>query len=65
MISDYEQHLREAVLVHDRVTALQDFKASYDPIEGVLSIHYFEVVTDEDEVVPLRDITLGRAEAFV
>lgn len=65
MISDYEQRLREAILVHDRITALQDFRASYNPIEGVLSIAYFEVVTDEEDVVPLADVTLGRAEALV
>jgi hypothetical protein len=64
MVSDYEQRLREAVLVHDRVTALQNFAASYNPIEGVLYISYFEVVTDEEEVVPSGDITLGRADSL-
>lgn len=65
MIADYEQRLREAVLVHDRVTALENFTASYNPIEGVLTITYFEVVTDEGEVIPMTDITLGRAETEV
>lgn len=62
MVSDYEQRLREAVLLHDRITALQNFTASYDPSVGVLTISYFEIVTDEEEVVPLTDITLGRSE---
>jgi hypothetical protein len=64
-ISDYEQRLREAVLVHDRVTALENFEATYDPVAGVLAIAYFEVVTDEEERVPVTDITLGRAELEV
>lgn len=62
IVSDYEQRLREALLVHDRITALQEFRASYDPTQGVLFITYFEVVTDEEEVVPLTDVTLGRAD---
>lgn len=64
MISDYEQHLREAILVHDRVTGLENFKASYDSTEGVLTIESFDVVTDEEDVVPVTDVTLGRAEVF-
>lgn len=61
VISDFEQHLREAVLVHERITALDKFKASIDPTTGDLTISYFEVVTDEDEVISFSDITLGEA----
>lgn len=65
MVSDYGQRLREAVLVHDRITALQNFRAHFDPVEGALRIDYFEIVTDEDEVVQVGDVTLGRADSLV
>lgn len=65
LVSDYEQRLREGLLVHERVTGLENFDAAYDPSTGVLTIAYFEVVTDEEEVVPVQDVTLGRADSLV
>jgi len=59
IVSDYEQHLREAVLVHDRITALDKFVAAVDPLSGDLVISYFEIVTDEEEVVAFSDITMA------
>lgn len=61
IVSDYEQHLREAVLVHDRITALDKFVAAVDPLSGDLIITYFEIVTDEEEVISFSNITLGEA----
>lgn len=58
IISDYEQHLREGVLVHERITALDKFSASFDGAAGVLVIAYFEIVTDEDGVISFSDLTL-------
>jgi hypothetical protein len=61
MVSDFEQRFREAVLVHDRITALENFEATYDPTQGVLTITYFEIVTDEADNVPVTDITVALA----
>jgi Protein of unknown function (DUF2634) len=61
IVADYEQHLREGVLVHERITALDKFTASVDETSGVLTIAYFEIVTDEEEVISFSDITLGEA----
>lgn len=61
IISDYEQHLREAVLVHDRITALNRFTAHLDAAAGAVVIDYFEVVTDEEETISFGNITLGEA----
>lgn len=55
MVGDFEARLRDAVLEHDRITALNSFEASFDPTQGVLSIDYFEIVTDEEEVVPVAE----------
>lgn len=62
IISEYEQHLREAVLVHDRITALDKFSARFDNAEGVLVIAYFEVVTDEEDVISFSNITVAEAD---
>jgi hypothetical protein len=59
IVADYEQHLREAVLVHERVTALDKFTASIDRVGGVLNVEYLEIVTDEQEVLSMGDITLS------
>jgi hypothetical protein len=49
LVGDYEERLREALLVHDRIAAVENFDADWDPTEGVLTINYFDVRTDEDE----------------
>ena len=56
-IGDYEQRLREALLVHDRIADVTNFAADYDPDQGVFTIHTFEIVTDDAQnilVGPLR-----------
>lgn len=59
IVSEYEQHLREAILVHDRITALEKFQAVWSPAAGVLTIAYFEVVTDEEEVVSFSSFSVA------
>lgn len=49
LISDYEQRLREALLVHDRVAGVENFDADWDPATGILTINSFDVLTDEED----------------
>lgn len=47
-LADWQQHLVEALLVHDRVTSIEDLDLSWDPSTGVLTINAMTVVTDEE-----------------
>lgn len=60
-VADFERRMREALLVHDRITAVEDFVASYDPSTGELDIENFAVVVDDGQaqefggfVIPLE-----------
>lgn len=53
MVPDFERHLTEALLVHDRVASIENFDAEYDPAEGILYITSLDVVTDEEDGAPL------------
>lgn len=57
--SDYEEKIRTALVVHDRIADVIDFEMDYDPTEGILYIDSFVVVTDEDEELPFGDLQLG------
>lgn len=61
--ADYEEKIRNALLIHDRIVDVTDFDIEWNPVEGVLYIHYFRVVTDEADELPFSDIQL-REEAF-
>lgn len=57
--SDYEEKIRTALIVHDRIADVTDFEMEYDPTEGILYIDSFRVVTDEDEELLIGDLQLG------
>lgn len=57
-VLDFERRLRAALTVHDRIVDVQNYKARYDPAQGVLTIEHFEVVTDEEQVIPLGGLAL-------
>lgn len=54
--ADYGRRLEEALLVHDRVVAVENYKATVNPLEGVLEIETFDVVTDEDERIQFAGV---------
>lgn len=60
-VADYEDALREAWLVHDRVAAVENFSADFDPTTEVLTFSV-DVVTDEDERVTFRDVVVPTVE---
>lgn len=55
---DYGERLREALLVHDRITDVDRYSATYDPEEGVLLIEGFRVVTDGGEALSFGPLAL-------
>lgn len=58
ILIDWQQHLIEALMVHDRITSVENFDLSWDAASGVLTINNFDVVTDEDQTVSISDVTL-------
>jgi hypothetical protein len=58
-VSDWGQRLEDALLVHDRIVAVEDFEGTYLADQGVLFIRRFTVVTDEDDRIPFRDIAVA------
>jgi hypothetical protein len=57
-VLDMERKLKSALTVHDRIVNVQNYRASYDPTQGVLFIEHFEVVTDEEDVIPISGLEL-------
>lgn len=57
-LADWERHLIEALLVHDRVSAVQNVTLRWDSTQGVLYVDSLDVVTDEDDVLRVGGIAL-------
>lgn len=57
-VADYGDRLRAALLVHDRITDVVDYRASYDPEEGLLLVESFTVVTDGGEGLSFGPVRL-------
>jgi hypothetical protein len=55
-LSDLEERLRDAILVHDRVADMEDVIASVNPDQGVVSIDTLTVITDQEDNVALLDV---------
>lgn len=64
-VTDWEVKLREALTVHDRISDVTDFEATYDPAEGVLYIQDFAVVTDEGDRLRFGPLTLATVPGTV
>lgn len=62
LLADFEDRMRDALLVHDRIAEVADLKATYDPASDVVAISDFTVITDEgdDVIVPEARVT-GRS----
>lgn len=56
---DYEDRVREALLVIDRVSAVE-LGTDWDAVQGILFITDLTVTTDNDAVLALGDLTLER-----
>lgn len=60
LLADYGNRMREAVLVHDRVTDFTDFQGDYDPSEGTINIS-FAIETDDELRIVFEDVQLSTA----
>lgn len=58
LLADYRDRLTEGLLVHDRIVAVVNFEAFFDPQEGVLEIDGFDVVLDDDSLVNIGATTV-------
>lgn len=58
----YEENLRAAVTVHNRITDMTDFVADFDPATGLINIENFEVVLDDQARLSLIGPILVRPE---
>lgn len=59
LVGDYEQRIREALLVHDRIVAVTDFDADYSAVEGTLTINRFAIITDDQQRLPFGHLRIG------
>lgn len=58
ILADWQRALVDALMVHDRVTSVENMDLDWDPSTGILTINNFDVVTDEDQTVAVSDVTL-------
>lgn len=58
ILADWQRHLTEALLVHDRIVAVENMDLVWDPTVGVLLIRSFDVVTDAGDALTI-DGTIG------
>lgn len=57
-LADWRAALVDALLVHDRVTSVENIDLQWDPTVGVLYVLSLDVITDEDQTVTVSDVTL-------
>lgn len=62
-LSDWQRAIVEALMVHDRITSVENFELDWDPSQGILTILSMDVVTDEDQTVTVSDVTLQAGDA--
>lgn len=59
--SDYGEQLRQAALVHERVTGISSFDGFYDPDAGLVKATW-DLTTDADQSLRFEDLTLGSVD---
>jgi hypothetical protein len=57
-ISDWQRSIVEALLVHDRITSVENISLDWDPTTGILTVLSMDVITDEDQSVTVSNVTL-------
>lgn len=55
---DFAARIRDALLVHDRISDVADITTNFDPTTGIVFTS-FTVVTDEEESVPIDDLQIS------
>jgi hypothetical protein len=57
-LADWQRELVEALMVHDRITSVENITLDWDPTTGVLTILSLDIITDKDATVTVSDVTL-------
>ena len=57
-LADWRQNLTEALLVHDRVTSVENIDLAWDPSGSVLVVNSLTVVTDEAATVTIQGLNV-------
>jgi hypothetical protein len=57
-LADWQRSVVDALLVHDRITSVENISLDWDPSTGILTVLSMDVVTDEDQTVTVSDVTL-------
>lgn len=58
VVADWQAAVVDALLVHDRITSVENISLRWEPTEGVLYLDSLDVITDEDQTVTVSDVTL-------
>lgn len=61
LLADYERSIRDALLAHDRISAVTNYAADYDPLEGEVTVR-FKVITDDQATVSVAGLTIQTEE---
>lgn len=56
VVSDLEERIRGALMVHDRIMDVTDFSIVFDRTTGIVTVQRFSVVTDEEVELPFGDL---------
>lgn len=56
--ADLRKMIRDAIRVHERVVDVTDIQLEYDPLQGVIWLHRFDVVDDEGDTYRFTDLQL-------
>jgi hypothetical protein len=62
-LADWQKNIVEALMVHDRITSVENLNLDWDPTTGILLILQMDIVTDEDETLTVSDVTLQAGQA--
>lgn len=52
-LSDFEDRARKALVVHDRIEAVERFEAEIDLSAGIILVTNLLIITDQEEAIPL------------
>jgi hypothetical protein len=55
-LADWEERVREALLMHDRIAAVDSIELEWNASEGIIYLRRMDVILDEAEAVRLLDV---------
>lgn len=61
ILADWQRNLVDALLVHERITAIENVDVTWDPSDGTLYLNGFDVVTDEEQRLTFGELAIERS----